>query len=65
VADRLDVEGGLAGLRPVERATLPNKADAAAAEAVALREEAAELGLSEYEGLPLAELRAKVAAARG
>lgn len=64
MAEWLDIEGGLAGERPEHGAPVPNKTDAAWAELQALRAEAAELGLEDYENDPLAALRARVEHAR-
>jgi hypothetical protein len=47
-----------------DEASIPNRADAAWDELAALRAEAAELGLEDYEREPLAELRSRVEQAR-
>lgn len=60
----LRVEGGLAGERPAEAAPLPNRTDATFAELDALRAEAAELGLTKVDLMPLAVLRDLVAQAK-
>jgi hypothetical protein len=63
VGDPLDA-GHRRGERPESGMPLPNAADDAWAELVALREEAAALGLGNFTGDPLAVLRARVEQAR-
>jgi hypothetical protein len=60
----LEAEGGLAGVRPAKGAPLANRADAAYAELEALRAEADRLGIKRDPTASLADLRARVEAAR-
>lgn len=64
MGDPLDA-GGLSGERPDAGTPLRNAADDAWAELEALRAEATELGLENFDGDPLATLRARVEQARG
>jgi hypothetical protein len=51
--------------RPEQGTPTPNRADAAFAELEALREEARLLGLDASDRIPLAELRERIAVAKG
>lgn len=63
MGDPLDA-GQLRGERPESGTPLPNAADGAWAELAALREEAATLGLENFDDDPLATLRSRVEQAR-
>lgn len=62
--ERLDVEGGIYGLRPVASTPVPNRADAAWERLQELRAEARELGIDITEREPIAELEQLINARR-
>jgi hypothetical protein len=65
VGERLDVEGGVAGIRPDVATPLPNKADAAWEELRQLRIRARDLGIEVDEAWPIQRLVEEIGARRG
>lgn len=62
--ERISIEGGFHGLRPAESTPIPNAADRAWQELLALREEARALGIEVSDAWPIDRLQREIALKR-